>query len=237
MIVSSDHKLLIIETSGSIGQVALARGAEVCARRELDGARRHARDLAPALQELLREQSWRPADITAILVSRGPGSYTGLRVGIMSAKTFAYATGSILLGLETFTAIARQISSRAGSFLDVIADAQQEKVYRQRYALSEGRAPTAQGPLAILPLSQWLGELMPGVVVSGPGLREHGQRLPAHVQVVEQRLWDPQPESLLELGLERLAQGEHDDPFALEPLYLRASSAEEKWEQRLAEGK
>src|SRR5260370_39658186 len=101
-----DPRLLILETSGRIGQVGLALGSRLLAWRRLDEARRHARDLAPSVADLLREQQWKPREVQAVVVSRGPGSYTGLRVGIMSAKTFAYATGCALVAADTFAAIA-----------------------------------------------------------------------------------------------------------------------------------
>ncbi len=68
--------------------------------------------------------------------------------------------------------------------------------------------------------------------MSGPGLHRWAARLPAGVPVVDAGLWDPQAESLLRLGLARYTAGERDDPFALEPLYLRPSSAEEQQARR-----
>ena len=79
-------RLLLIETSGRVGQVALADGPSVVGVRRLEESRHHARDLAPAVADLLAAASWTPRDLSAVAVSRGPGSYTGLRVGIMSAK-------------------------------------------------------------------------------------------------------------------------------------------------------
>src|SRR5205085_7377236 len=101
-------RVLVLETSGRSGQVALAHGDDLLAVRSLDETRRHARDLAPAVKDLLTQQGWQVRDLDAVFVSRGPGSYTGLRVGIMSAKALAYATGCALLGIDTFAAIARQ---------------------------------------------------------------------------------------------------------------------------------
>src|SRR5262249_17519821 len=101
-------RLLIVETSGRVAQVALAEGDGLRARPTLDRARHHARDLAPTVARLLEDQKWPPRSLDAVLVSRGPGSYTGLRVGIMSAKALAYATGCALVGVETFAALALQ---------------------------------------------------------------------------------------------------------------------------------
>src|SRR6185369_12348403 len=94
-------RLLLLETSHQPGVVALANGEQLLGEMRLDEARRHARDLVPATKSLLDQVGWRPRDLTAVVVSIGPGSYTGLRVGIMSAKTLAYVTGCALIGLET----------------------------------------------------------------------------------------------------------------------------------------
>lgn len=231
----SEPKLLILETSGQVGQVALAQGDRLLGMRRLDRARRHARDLVPAVGELLEEQAWRPADIAAVLVSRGPGSYTGLRVGIMSAKAFAYATGCTVLGIETFAAIALQVlSDHQSAFsdqqVDVIADAQQDKVYVQRFQVSAGGLPEAVSPLRILSLSDWLAQA--DRPTAGPGVEAFRERLPATLTLSPEETWNPRPESLLKLGIGRLAHGAKDDLWTLEPLYLRPSSAEELWDAR-----
>ncbi len=227
-----EPRLLIVETSSQAGQVAVAEGDQLLDARRLDEARRHARDLAPAVRDLLAVQGWRPAELNAVIVSRGPGSYTGLRVGIMSAKALAYATGCALLALDTFTAIARQAPAEALA-LDVIADAQQDKVYVQGFTRSAAGAEfTAADALAIRPVAEWLPSLPQGGWVTGPGLRKVAGRLPKGVEVLAASEWDPKPEALLALGLSRYRRGERDDVWAVEPLYLRPSSAEEQWAGR-----
>jgi tRNA A37 threonylcarbamoyladenosine modification protein TsaB len=67
-----------------------------------------------------------------------------------------------------------------------------------------------------------------GSWVSGPGVRRYAEKFPASLRRVESERWDPQPSSLLQLGLERYRRGERDDVWTLEPLYLRPSAAEEK---------
>ncbi len=223
-------RLLIVETSCRTGQVAVAHGEELRGVRRLDEARRHARDLAPAVAELLAEQGWRPRDVQAVIVSRGPGSYTGLRVGIMSAKTFAYATGCALLAVDTFAAIALQAPESIAR-VDVLADAQQDKIYVQPF-LRESAGWRSLADLTIRPFADWLAAREPSTSVTGPGLHKWSARLPAEVPVIEPSLWEPQPASLLRLGLSRYLAGERGDPWSLEPLYLRPSSAEEQWRTR-----
>src|SRR5262249_51334058 len=108
--VAIDERLLILETSGRVGIVALAEGDRLRASRRLDEARRHARDLAPTVADLLAAAGagWKPRDLHAVVVGRGPGSYTGLRVGNIPAKTIAYATGCAIIALDTFPFLAAQ---------------------------------------------------------------------------------------------------------------------------------
>ena len=220
----------MLETSGRGGFVALAEGASLRALRRLDDARRHARDLAPATAELLAAEGWKARDLHGVIVSRGPGSYTGLRVGVMSAKTMAYAVRCALIGVETFAVVAAQAPVGV-SRLDVLADAQQEKVYVQSFQ-READGWRALNALTVRTFAEWLSGRTPESWVSGAGLHRWAARLPAGTPVVDAALWDPQPESLLQLGLRRYRAGERDDPFALEPLYLRPSSAEEQHRAR-----
>jgi tRNA threonylcarbamoyladenosine biosynthesis protein TsaB len=217
-------RTLLLETSQRLGRVALAERDRIVGEHVLDESRRHARDLAPAVKELLAEQDWPARSLEAVFVSRGPGSYTGLRVGMVSAMTLAYATGCGLLAIDTFAVIARQAPD--AEIVDVIADAQRDKLYVQRF-----RRGGAANPLAIMPFADWLAVLPDGTCVIGPGLEQVGERLPATIRVAERDRWFPLPQSLLQVGLERWQRGERDDAFVVEPLYLRPSSAEEKWKE------
>jgi len=230
--MAEQAKLLLIETSGRNGFVAVTEGATLLEVRRLEEARRHARDLAPATVELLTGQGWKARDLNGVVVSLGPGSYTGLRVGIMSAKTLAYAVGCALIGVETFAVIAAQAPKEINR-LNVLADAQQEKVYVQSFMRESGDWRSVDA-LTIRPFAEWLAARTAGTWVSGPGLHRWAARLSAGASMVDAALWDPQPDTLLQLGLARYTAGERDEPFALEPLYLRASSAEEQ--QRARQG-
>src|SRR5262249_23902534 len=106
--MSEGPRALLLETSGRRGVVALAAGPRLLASRALAESRRNARVRAPAVAELLAGAGWKSRQLEAVYVSLGPGSYTGLRVGVMPAKALAYATGCALIGVETFGAVARQ---------------------------------------------------------------------------------------------------------------------------------
>ncbi len=217
---------LVLETSGRNGSVAVARGGAVARVAALDAARRHARDLASVIDTLLKAEGLRPADLAGVMASVGPGGYTGLRVGLMSAKALAYATGCELVAVDTFAAVAEQAPAGA-TVIDVIGDALQGTLYVRRYEREAGATWRAAGPVRIEAASEWVCTLAAGGWVSGPGVPLVEAALPAGVEVVPAADRDPRPESVFRVGL-RTPPATRAELFALEPLYLRGSSAEEK---------
>src|SRR5690606_6005893 len=108
-------KILAFETSGLLGSVALLETAEgkvvSAVERETPADQRTARSLLPTTHRLLSDHGWRPADVELIAVTTGPGSFTGLRIGVVGAKTFAYAVGAKLVGVHTLAALAYPIAA------------------------------------------------------------------------------------------------------------------------------
>lgn len=213
---------LLLETSGRGGRVGVAVGGAVVQRADLDPARRHNRDLAPTATTLLNRAGVGFRDLHGVMVSVGPGSYTGLRVGIMSAKAVAYATGCRLVAVPTFPVIAEQLAE--ADDLLVIADALQGQMYAQRF-----QRPAA-GELGIRPAADVLPTLPDGSWVSGPGVETFAGLIPTGVHTAPPDVRVPGLDALLRVGL-RLAPLSREEMFALEPLYLRGSSAEEKAKQ------
>lgn len=218
---------LLIETSGRGGLVALAVGGAVVGERTLDPARRQNRDLAPFAAELLSAAGLTPKSLRGVMVSVGPGSYTGLRVGLISAKVLAYAVGCELVAVPTFAAIAELAPPELPS-LDVISDGLQGLVYCQRYARTDG-VMAATNPLTILTLAEWVAT--GPKAVSGPGVALADALLDASVIRASLDLRTPTAASLLAAG-RRVAPVSRGELFALEPLYLRPSSAEEQATKR-----
>lgn len=216
---------LVLETSGRAAKIGFARGGAIVRAVQLDDSRRHARDLASTIDGFLKADGLTPRDLTGIVVSRGPGSYTGLRVGLISAKALAYALGCQLIAVDTFAAIAAQ-SPAAAQSVWVIADALQGQVYVQRF----DRTATEWVPfqeLRIATVEEWLLLLADGAWVSGPGVKVYGERIPGGCQRVADADREPRVESLLAVA-SRVPPLSREELFALEPLYLRGSSAEEK---------
>src|SRR5258707_1343424 len=132
-------KILALETSGTAGSVAALEGEQLLKTAALDPVQRTARTLAPAIRDLLKQVGWRPADVQLVAVTAGPGSFTGLRLGVTTAKTFAYAVGCQVLGVNTLEVIASQ-SPPECSLLEVVLDAQRQ----QLFAAALDRGPSGE---------------------------------------------------------------------------------------------
>jgi tRNA threonylcarbamoyladenosine biosynthesis protein TsaB len=228
----SEHRWLLIETSGREGLIGLSVGATVIAEKRLDGSRRHVQDLAPAMSDLLIGADWDPSHVYGVAVSLGPGSYTGLRVGVMSAKAFAFATGCRLVGIPTFHILARQ-SDLPALRLEVIADALKDKLYVQSFARRCAADEWATvRELAILPKQAWLSGITSDLAVSGPGVPLVEKSLSTAIRVADPAQRKPALQALLDLA--GISDQDADRPVSLtmEPIYLRPSSAEEQWAER-----
>lgn len=225
--LSSEQRWLVIETSGRNGSVAIGT-TERFEVRPLPEGRRHARDLTLAVSELLDAFTFHARDLTGVIVSQGPGSFTGLRVGLMSAKTLAFATGCRLIAVPTFRVIAHQAPDESTS-LDVIADAQQAQLYHQRLIRSEPSDDwTTVSDLQIRSIEDWLEDLPEQTWLTGPGVSVYQDRIPPTIRVVSEESRHPRAESLYHVGRKLAGSATAVNWAELEPLYLRGSYDEEQ---------
>jgi tRNA threonylcarbamoyladenosine biosynthesis protein TsaB len=228
-------KILALETTDLSGSVAASDGPNVLGELELNPQQRSAQSLAPAIKTLLERVGWRPANVQLVAVTVGPGSFTGLRVGVTTAKTFAYSVEAEILGVDTLETIANQ---RAGtspspveSELQVILDAQRGELVAGSFALSKDGWFRPVDKQRLISIDAWLSELRPGVAVAGPILKKLQTRLPPDIMVLEERLWHPRAMQVARLAARDYAAGRRDDFWTLLPRYSRRSAAEEKLER------
>ncbi len=222
-------RILAIESSGTTGSLAALAGTELLSQAALDPQLRSARTLAPGIAQLLRDVGWKPHDVEAVAVGIGPGSFTGLRLGVMTAKAFAYAVGAKVLGIGTLAAIAARTPQNAAR-VAVAIDAQRGEVYCGNFTRDLAGVLASENEVAIATVEQWLASLTAEVTVTGPALGKLVEQLPAGVNVAPRDLWSPQASAIGNLAARRVARGESDDLWSLAPCYLRRSAAEEKWD-------
>lgn len=122
--------ILNIETSTTVCSVALADSGKAIAQREINAGYTHAENLHVFIEETLREAGIKPRDLDAIAVGRGPGSYTGLRIGVSAAKGLAYALSVPLISVNTLLQMALSASQRQSDcYYCPMLDARRMEVY------------------------------------------------------------------------------------------------------------
>ncbi|MCA9143661.1 MAG: tRNA (adenosine(37)-N6)-threonylcarbamoyltransferase complex dimerization subunit type 1 TsaB [Planctomycetaceae bacterium] len=225
-------RILALETSSSTGSVAALDGDQVIANVDLGKAQRTAQSLAPTVQAILRRVNWEPRDVQLVAVTEGPGSFTGLRAGVTTAKVFAYATGASVVAVNTLEVIAAQ-SSMVSCNLWAVMDAQRQQVFAAEFAVSDNGRPEPVIPTQIIDNDVWLEQLVTCNRVTGPGLSKLAKHLPHGVQVVSDAAWAPQAITLGHLAFLKHQSGARTDFWTLAPQYFRKSAAEEKFDQGL----
>lgn len=229
--------IVAIETSGRAGSAALLDPPSVLEERRIDPAAGTARMLAPSIEALFRDRQLAPAACQLVAVSVGPGSFTGLRIGVTTAKALAYAIGCPVLGVDTLDVIAAQAEGdSAGAERDVrelhvVIDAQRRELFLARYVRSAERGESRWqriGDTELVAADDWLSKLPARTLVSGPALARLRPRIPAAVEVVGQENWEPTAVAVGTLAARQWQSGRRDDLWSLAPRYIRPSYAEEK---------
>ncbi|CAN5887282.1 tRNA (adenosine(37)-N6)-threonylcarbamoyltransferase complex dimerization subunit type 1 TsaB [soil metagenome] len=224
--------ILALDTSTQWAAVALARADEEARVATMEPGPRHGRNLLPAIRELLQRAGLAPKELDAVAVGLGPGSYTGLRIGLTAAKALTYATGGTLLAFESLEVIARNAPTTARR-VAVIVDAQRGDLYAEDFERSEPEAPLKRrGMVRIETATDWAARQDPEVPVLCPDFDRIARLIPTPANLGTPEQGRPQGLRLLEIAREALEAGQRADPWFLEPIYLRRSAAEENWEAR-----
>ncbi len=229
--------VLALDTATPRAAVAVATAAGAVHVARPDPQARHGRNLVPAIRDLLQQAGLAVGAIDVFAVGLGPGSYTGLRVGLTVAKVLAYAAGRPLVGFDSLEAVAQNAPCDALR-VAVVADAQRGDLYTAEFARDAPDGPlVCRKPSGVEPLAAWAARVAPGTLVLGPGLhleRRPEPPLPAHAHALaadDLANW-PDARRLPDLAYDLWQRGRREDPWFLEPLYLRRSAAEDQWERK-----
>lgn len=226
--------LLAIETSGLYGSVSVTavgenRLPEDVGTLELTRTGRSARTLAPAINDLLTTRDVQGEQLGAIAVTVGPGSFTGLRVGITTAKTMAYVLKTKLFGINTLACLGNDFQAENTNVWCMI-DAQRNEWFTWK------RQPNSNEECSVTRLSQeeLSSCLSEDDLIVGPEVSKLANRLGDDS---EKFRWHESPvssQSLAELGSSLWVNGESHDLFQLVPEYHRPSAAEENYDRQQA---
>lgn len=228
--------LLAIETSSLVSSVALLHEQTMRAELTIQARLTHSEQLMPHIADMLDKAAVAKKDIDGIVVSIGPGSFTGLRIGLATAKGLAFAWQVPIVGIETPTSLAWNFVGHADKICALI-DAQKGNVYASVYAW-HGAVLEVVEDVAVMPLDDVLEKLRrqgEPVVFCGDGALLARQKIEAACdafRIAPATMAIPRAGSLALAGQLRMASGDVDDCMTLTPAYKRKSEAEVLWEKR-----
>ena len=222
-----------IETSGKVGSVAVVEGRRVVAVERFPHGLRHAAEIVPILDRLIRGGGWGPKDIQNIYVSAGPGSFTGLRIGITVVKTMALAGGAKIVAVPTVRVLAANAPIDAKHVI-IVLDAKRDQIFTARFE-RDGHEWVEREAAHLDSLTGMLGRSPRPVFLLGEGIPYHEKFVPkddAGVIVTPADCWPARAEAVAEIGMGMAERGEFADAFTLAPTYVRRPEAEEKSEEK-----
>ncbi|MDR0522727.1 MAG: tRNA (adenosine(37)-N6)-threonylcarbamoyltransferase complex dimerization subunit type 1 TsaB [Planctomycetaceae bacterium] len=221
-------KILALETTEKSGSVAVLDGKRILGKTELPKNRRSSQTLHPAMLTLLQQTNVRPAEIGLVAAVAGPGSFTGLRVGITTAKIFAYAVNAEIAAFDTFHVTAA--GTEHNGILSIGVDAQRGEVAAGLFRrTTEGGIDTIAEPV-LMPFDDWQKhtERYENLMFTGPALERWRQRFTIKAVFAAEKDWFPKAEIAGQLAADRHAAGNTQNFWTLLPIYSRLSAAEEK---------
>jgi tRNA threonylcarbamoyladenosine biosynthesis protein TsaB len=227
---------LSLETSGRLGSVALFRDGALLEERTYPHGLQHAAAIVPMLNVLCRDYQLTPKQIEQIYISVGPGSFTGLRVGITLAKTLAYSTAAKIVAVPSADVLIENLPADATNGI-IVLDAKRGQIFTARYRRDETGNWINVEPAHLDTLAKMIERSPRPVHLIGEGVPYHRESVPQSDQVIvaDESLWLPSAAVVGKLGHLRALRGEFTDPFRLLPTYVRLAEAEEK--RLIAEGK
>ena len=227
---------LALETSGRVGSVALARDGVVIGERSYPHGLMHAAAIVPMIDELFREHGLSPADADHIYVSVGPGSFTGLRVGVTLAKTLAYATGAKVVAVPSVRVLTENAPADAQRAA-IVLDAKRGQIFTATFERDDGGEWTEREPARLDRLTEVVARTPRPLHLLGDGLPFHRDAIADALDVIlaDESTWQARASVVARLGALMATRGEFADAFVLQPTYVRLAEAEEK--RLIAEGK
>ncbi|MGN0938271.1 MAG: tRNA (adenosine(37)-N6)-threonylcarbamoyltransferase complex dimerization subunit type 1 TsaB [Selenomonas sp.] len=245
--------ILSLDTSTQVSSVAVLKEGRLAAEITMQAKLTHSETLLPHIEQALRMAGVKKEELTGIAVSIGPGSFTGLRIGLAAAKAMSYALRIPIVGVPSLEALALHYRV-PGVTIFALMDAQKKNVYVEQLAWQrEGSdlALAVQSPVKVQPLADVLAEVgklaavgqtvvLVGDIVQKRFAGKDGRRagkmqLPDGVLLPPPELVLPRASHVAWLGAERLANGEADNVMDLEPIYIRKSEAELLWAKHHAD--
>ncbi|MEF8788091.1 MAG: tRNA (adenosine(37)-N6)-threonylcarbamoyltransferase complex dimerization subunit type 1 TsaB [Planctomycetota bacterium] len=236
MSAADEEELVLgIETSDDRGGVVLCRGEESVEHRHFGESASHARDVLPAIDAVVRGAGIEKSTLDAVAVVEGPGSFTGLRVGVTCAKVLAYTLDLAAVGVPTLEIKAYNVDPAeegSGAHVCPVQDARRGWVYATVFRSTAGRWEDRTGVLAGPP-EEVVQDVPEGALVFGDGAEKFDDVFTSErFRIGDISLDNPTALWTARLGLRRVRAGGAVDPMDLMPRYHRLTAPEENLQRQ-----
>jgi tRNA threonylcarbamoyladenosine biosynthesis protein TsaB len=230
IIESHETVILALETATMCGSVAIVTESRCVAEFSLQTGETHSRRLLGGVDWLLQETGIEWQGIDAVAVSHGPGSFTGLRIGLATAKGLALSAGAKLIGVGTLDGLAAQFYAAGDVLICPVLDARKKEVYCGFYKCDEQGIPGLQGEYQVISPETLCEKIDGPVVLLGDGAEVFGdlfrEKLAGLLRVASPGTYFPRASTIGLLAFDKWQKEEFLDPATAEPIYIRASEAE-----------
>jgi len=217
--------ILAIDTSTDYLSLAILKGDKVTAKFHKKADRRHSILLVPTIEKILKKAKLNIGKVDCFAISIGPGSFTGLRIGVTVIKGLAYALKKPIVGVPTLDVIADNAKNFEGIICPVL-DARKNKVYACLYK-SDGKIIKRISKYLLLPLDELLRKLSKYDKVTFLGdVTEDWPAFASNKQTAQCFGWHPKAETVARLGLEYFKKKKFVKPEDLEPMYLYSNECD-----------
>ena len=224
--------LLAIETATRVCSVAITRDGELIAEYRLNLKNIHAERLFGAIGKILSDTNLQTGDLGAIAVSSGPGSFTGLRIGVAAAKGLAFANDVPLIGIPTLSALANQAIG-LGEYICPVLHARATQIYAALFE-REGFNLKKIKPETILDLVELERFILPNTVIFGNGTDKLKQLdIADKFNFVPDRFGLASASMIAQMAFEKYRKNEFEDLLSFEPFYLQDFIASKRKRNRV----
>lgn len=224
----ASRTILAVDTSTSSCSAALLAGGTLLGEDTCSGAGNYSAQLLQMVDRLLRDAALVIDDVDCIAIAQGPGSFTGLRVGISTAQGLGFALAKPLVGVSTLEIVASQNMPFAGTVCPML-DARRSQVYTCLYEGTGNEAKAVSEQRVVCP-QQWVSSLQGPVLFCGSGAQAYrqaiGQACAAEHYFAPDMNSRPRASMLAQIALRRLMAGQARQPAQILPCYVRRPDAE-----------
>ncbi|PKM83391.1 MAG: tRNA (adenosine(37)-N6)-threonylcarbamoyltransferase complex dimerization subunit type 1 TsaB [Firmicutes bacterium HGW-Firmicutes-14] len=229
--------ILGVDTATSVAGAAVIEEDRLISERFVNNLKTHSENIIPMIKQVMDDAGIKPDHLHAIAVTGGPGSFTGLRIGMSVAKTMGQVLNIPVIAISTLRMLAWNVYGVNGIICPVL-DARRNQVYTAVYRSAPGDFEELLNPAALE-----IDRLVSGLMQFDEGVTFVGDGIPVFGPFLKERLGEkahfgtlinsrPRAAAAAELGLAKLKAGRLPDPMFLQPVYLRKSEAELTWEKK-----